>query len=182
MRLCWGLVVALSIVGCADEEAPVIAQSTSAAAPAPVASAAVTLPIAEVIAAVVVLNEDQVALSSRAAERATRNEVRAFAARMAREHGEALDRVKTLVGSEGPLAVQLNAEGRAVQSQVDATVGANFDDAYVNAQVSAHAKALGLVENVFLPSATSSAHARSELMLMKESARENLGAAIELQR
>lgn len=74
----------------------------------------------------------EIALARTAATRATRAEVRAYAQRVAKDHGQANAALKQLLKSEGvPVPAGMSASDSAKLSELKTLRGASFDKRYV---------------------------------------------------
>jgi putative membrane protein len=87
--------------------------------------------------------------------RAQDEHVRAFAALMIEQHGQARKRQAelTLGEVESPLAQQLMLEAHSAMETLKAKQTTDFDRAYIQTQIEAHQKLLGAIQNDLRPSA-----------------------------
>jgi putative membrane protein len=93
---------------------------------------------------------------ARIAQAKSQNEqVRRFASMMIEHHGQAKAQqaALNLEAAESPLSQQLAVESRATLETLKAKSGADFDSAYLQAQVEAHQKALDTIRHDLQPSA-----------------------------
>lgn len=86
-------------------------------------------------------------------------QVKAFAEMMITDHGKALEDGKALVAKldmapqENEISKQMKDEAQAARSKLEAMNGADFDKAYVAAQVKDHQKVLDTLDSKLIPSA-----------------------------
>jgi putative membrane protein len=101
------------------------------------------------------VNSAEVEQARLAQERAQDARVRQFASMMVEHHGQALKKQSKLglEEAESPLSQQLAAESRATLEQLRKAKGADFDRAYMQAQVKGHEHALSTIENDLRPNA-----------------------------
>lgn len=125
--------------------APAFAQSntTSPAATTPIS---VTDP-AEFAAMAAVSNLFELQSSKLAKERATSEEVRAFADQMITDHTAAGQEMATAAAGEGvPPPTELDQRHQAIMDELSGLEGEAFDAAYIKAQAQAHDEAVALFE------------------------------------
>jgi putative membrane protein len=147
---------------CSSPDADVEAGSAEAAeAPAPAASEApVTLSDAEIAAIVVTANSIDVQNGEIARERATDEQVRAFAETMIRDHTAVNASAGELVARLGvtpqPSDVSRSLESSAEETRrmLTAASGDAFDRAYIDHEVEYHQMVLDALDNVLIPNAT----------------------------
>lgn len=124
---------------------PVLAQDSSPAATT-VAPAAVTDPV-QFANMASVSNMFEIESSKLAAEKASGDEVKAFAEQMIADHTQAGDEMATAAGNEGVTpASQLDQRHQQILDNLKALDGQDFDAAYIKAQVEAHDEAVALFE------------------------------------
>lgn len=82
----------------------------------------------------------EVTLGKLAADKATRADVKTFAQKMVKDHGQANDELMKLAKSEGVTinAEQNSTEASRVAADLGKTTGAAFDQAYVNMMLKDH--------------------------------------------
>ncbi len=122
--------------------------------------AAAPLGPAEIADIVLVVNMGEVAQARLAEQRARNEHVREFARRMREDHGQALQRMRQLMGGEtrgrmqmprDPSARLMARQGELITKDLESQQEEMFDLAYMTTQIGAHAKALGLLERVLIP-------------------------------
>jgi putative membrane protein len=101
------------------------------------------------------VNSAEIAQARLAQDRAKNERVRQFASMMADHHSQARKEQSELAldEAESPLSAQLAAESKATLEKLQNAVGADFDRAYIEAQVEAHQKALSTIQNDLRPNA-----------------------------
>lgn len=110
----------------------------------------------EVAAALAAVDRGEIAQGTLAQARASDPRVRAFGAAMVTMHTDATSRMSALcqraniTPREGDRSRRLASDGAAVQQRLDALRGAEFDRAYVDAQVAQHGDALALIDNTLV--------------------------------
>ena len=83
----------------------------------------------------------EVALADLAAKRASKSEVKAFAARLKDDHGRANADVKRLAGAHDiALSAELNVDQKATSERLSKLDGSEFDRAYIDEMVANHRK------------------------------------------
>lgn len=118
-------------------------QSTPGNMPAP--NAAVTPLDREFVRMAAESNNFEIQLSQAALEQSTNADVQAYAQRMIEEHTLANRQLATLASEQGmPLPSGMGALNQAIMEQVSQLDGTAFDQAYMNAQVNSHMKAIAL--------------------------------------
>jgi putative membrane protein len=91
----------------------------------------------------------EIELGKLAAQRAQSDAVKQFAQRMVDDHGQANQRVARLAkAGDVPLPKAPDPDQRAVRAQLEKLTGAQFDVAYMAAQVGDHQKTAHLLEHV----------------------------------
>jgi putative membrane protein len=101
------------------------------------------------------VNSAEIEQAQLAKERTKNPEVRRFASMMIEHHGEAKQKQAALqLGSaESPLSRQLAAESKSTLESLKSKQGAEFDRAYLDAQVAEHQKVLDTIGRVLSPQA-----------------------------
>lgn len=111
----------------------------------------------EILQMMVVLNEGEVNQSKLAEQRARSEPVRAFAHKMVEDHTKALDQLRSAGKGKGSRKVQtaklMAHQDELLGKDLETQPADAFDEAYMTSQLAAHAKALGLIEHVLIPSA-----------------------------
>jgi putative membrane protein len=89
----------------------------------------------------------EVELGRLAAQKASNRTVKEFAERMVRDHGAANDRLSTLVKADKSApSDKLDEEHQAMRARLEQSSGAQFDNAYMQGQVTEHQKTAQLLE------------------------------------
>lgn len=114
----------------------------------------------QIAAALKSINDHEIELAEMADDKATRSDVKEYAAMMKREHEMMNDQVDDLDDLEGdedatPLLDELERTQGEAHDQLDRLDSAGFDAAYMTHMVGGHQKALDMVDNKFMPTATS---------------------------
>jgi putative membrane protein len=101
------------------------------------------------------VNSAEIEQARLAQDRAKDERVRQFASMMTAHHSDARKKQSELKldEAESPLSRQLVTESKATLEQLRTKVGADFDRAYMQAQVEAHQKALSTIQNDLRPNA-----------------------------
>jgi putative membrane protein len=106
------------------------------------------------------VNQGEIDQAQLAKSKATRNDVKEFAAGMIADHGKAKQAGAKLLAQEqirmedSPVATELKSEStRALEALRSAPPGAAFDKEYIDGQVKAHQKVLSLLESRLIPNA-----------------------------
>ncbi len=119
----------------------------------------------EVMNVALALNRGEVAQGELAQKHGTNTDVQTFAKRMVDDHGKTLERLERLVGphasgaaqariTRDPTASAIQHEDQLIANDLATHEGAAFDLAYMTAQITAHAKALAMIDHVLYPSLT----------------------------
>jgi putative membrane protein len=103
------------------------------------------------------VNSAEIEQAQIAQQKSSNEQVRRFAAMMIEHHGQAKTQQAALKldPAESPLSRELAQQSRATLETLKAKQGADFDRAYLQAQVEGHQKALDAIENDLRPSAQS---------------------------
>lgn len=130
-----------------------------------VLGAAATLPTErandkQIAAALKAINDHEIELAEMADDKATRSAVKEYAAMMKREHemmNDQIDELDDLEGDEDatPLLDELDRGHKEAHDQLDRIDSTGFDAAYMTHMVAGHQKALDMIDNKFMPTATS---------------------------
>jgi putative membrane protein len=99
------------------------------------------------------VNSAEIEQAQMAEQKSSNEQVRRFAAMMIEHHGEAETQQAALKldPAESPLSRQLAQQSRATLETLKAKQGADFDRAYLQAQVEGHQMALDAIENDLQP-------------------------------
>jgi putative membrane protein len=130
--------------------------------------AAATMPVEilvndkQVVAALKEINDHEIEMAEMADDKATRADVKEFAAMMKREHeqmNDQLDELDDLEGDEDatPLVDELERAHEQERDMLDRLDSAGFDAAFMKAMVEGHRKVLDMIDNKFMATATSPA-------------------------
>lgn len=124
---------------------PVFAQDSNAS-PTSTAPATVTDP-AEFASMAAVSNMFEIESSNLALDKASSDEVKAFAEQMIADHTKAGEEMATAAGEEGVVpASQMDQRHQQILNDLNALDGEDFDAAYIRAQVQAHDEAVAMFE------------------------------------
>jgi putative membrane protein len=117
-----------------------------------------TLSDEEIAQVVMTVNMGEIQQGQLAQQQATNSEVRRFAEQMVQEHTAANQQLQArlqalgITPRESPLSQQLTAESNQILTILRSNIGAGtFDLAYMDVQVSLHAKTLFLMDRVIQP-------------------------------
>lgn len=112
----------------------------------------------------------EVALGKLAAAKSQRSDVKTFADRMVKDHGQANAELEALAKSKNlQVPKKLDAEHQSMVDRLSSKSGAEFDDAYAQHMASDHAKAITLFEDAAkLGDKEISAYAEKTLPTLKE--------------
>jgi len=132
------------------------ARGTDVMASSPNAAALDDPQIAKITDAV---NSAEIEQAKLAQQKSKNEKVRQFAAMMIQHHGQAKkdQAALKLTPADSPMAQQLTAEAETTLASLKAKTGADFDRAYLEAQVEAHQKVLQALQRDLEPSAQSPA-------------------------
>ena len=133
------------------------------AAPDPTPEAAVApaeekLTDDRIVGIVVALNQGEIDQAAVAEKKAKSAKVKALAHHMSSDHttwlkqGNDLAKKDKITPADSPIASQLKSDSAAVVSNLQGLSGADFDKAYVDAQVKGHQDALDLIDKKLLTS------------------------------
>ena len=139
--------------------------TTTTAAPAPdttAAAAATPAKLTDPEIASVAVTADQIDIdyAAIAKEKSKNKEVLAFAATMAKDHGNvnaqatALAKKLGVTPQDNPTTQSLLAQAATTKAMLNSKSGADFDKAYIDNEVAYHKAAIGVVENTLIPDAT----------------------------
>jgi len=157
------LALCLLLAACGGDRrsAWAVADSVDIAAAVPAAPARTKPTDAEIAQIAGALN----AVAERAAEHARTRvrsaEVASFAATLAADHRamatgvQAFARDTTGARAEHPLAREVRTAGTAALEALGAASGTTYESAYIEDQITFHERALGIIDDVLLPSASS---------------------------
>jgi putative membrane protein len=101
------------------------------------------------------LHSGEIEQANLARSKTKNKDVRSFAAMMIDHHGQARKQQATLKESPepNPVATQLHSDSQATLGKLSQANGADFDRAYLDAQVDGHQKALDTLKQKLLPNA-----------------------------
>jgi putative membrane protein len=142
----------------AEEETPPPAD-TQAAPEQPAAPEKQALSDEQIAAVTDAANDAEVAQAKIAQKNAKNPRVKKFAAMMIKDHTQAKQKQKKLLGkiditaAESSMSTQLASDSQQKLEDLKAVKGADFDRAYMDAQVDAHQKVLDAFDNQLIPQA-----------------------------
>ncbi|HWV58715.1 MAG TPA: DUF4142 domain-containing protein [Longimicrobiales bacterium] len=157
MRLTALLLTAVFAAGCANTEQPE-PQLDAVTVPAPETQAP-AVSDAEIAAIVVAANEIDAVAGELAAERATRDDVRAFARTMVTDHRAVNQQAAALIERLGVTPVpnevsrSLESDAAKFREELSAKPSAEFDLAYIEHEVAYHQAVIDAVDQLLIPNA-----------------------------
>ena len=140
-------------------------------------ASAATLSDEQILQVVHVANLGEVELAKLAQQKAKHAKAKAFAAMMVKDHKDAvakgndLAKKNNLSLSDSPISTTLKADSDRAIEDLKTQAGAEFDRAYMDAQVKAHQAVLDAIDTKLLPSAKN-----AELKTMLEAMRPKIEA------
>jgi putative membrane protein len=117
----------------------------------------------EVAAAMTAANQGEIEEGQLAIRKGSASSVRDLAQRIVTDHATSNEQIAALVQAAGispkenDLSRALLQDHQAAMETLDPRTGADFDRAFLQRQTAAHRYVLSLIDNVFIPSAQSSA-------------------------
>jgi putative membrane protein len=115
---------------------------------------------AEIVGVIIAVNDGEVMMADQATKKATNKDVKDFVAMMKTHHSEGLRKAKSLAAKDKITPADSDVKSFLV-GDVEKTThdlrdrdGADFDKAYIDAQVSAHKAVLAAIDNRLTPSVT----------------------------
>lgn len=182
--------LAMQAVACDDDDATVVDAGSGIDAGARDSGAGIDAQAAlsdgEVAAVSAAINSGEVQQGQLAQSRATDAEVRAFADMMVNDHSRVITDQEQLLQRIGvapmanALSQQVTAEGMSTLQSLMSRTGADFDRAYIDAQVAMHTRALTLLDDRLIPSARN-AEFRTFLQTVRASVQQHLTRARQIQ-
>lgn len=140
----------------------------------------------QIMAITAAANDGEVQAAKLAQTNAKNAKVKAFAAHMVTEHGAALKKgqamatKKKLTAADSPASTQLKSDAQAAMDALKTKKGADFDAAYMDAQVKMHQQVLDLIDNKLLPAAKD-ADLKADLTAIRPKIAEHLKSAQDIQ-
>jgi len=179
-----GLVLALFIVtlalsSCAKRTDETTTTSTTTT-PETTQTAAATPTDAEIAATVVAANDTDIENGKLALEKSKNADVKQFANEMIAAHtqlnqqGSALLTKLGVTPADNPTSTSIKTGGESSRATLKGLSGADFDKAYVNAEVDLHQSVLDQLDNTLIPSAQN-----AELKSLLEQARPTISAHLD---
>jgi putative membrane protein len=141
----------------------------------------------EIIGVAIAANKGEIQMAEVAAKRATRADVKQFAAMMKTHHTQGLQKAKSvetktkLTAADSEVTQQLDAETQAAMKDLRDKDGIAFDRAYMDSQVKAHADLLGTIDRRLVPGA-SHGDVKTLLTEMRRVVSDHLTAAEDIQK
>jgi|GEM_PF-3905491 len=135
-----------------------------------------------VVAVLMAVNTGEIDQGTLAQSKGMNADVKAYGSQMVTEHSAANQRASALVQSLGlaagdnAVSETVKAEGKTILSQLQGVTGMEFDVAYINAQVTQHAKVLNIIDSTLVPAAQSQAM-KEELTTLRASVAMHLSHA-----
>lgn len=148
-----------TVVGCTTDNG----FGLDGAEPATSAATAEGLSDGQIAGVVQAINQGEMTHARIALERAETPAVRQYAEHMITEHGRAMEELQALERSAGftieasPLREELTSQALALEQNLAAQEGAQFDRAYLDAQVMLHEQAVRTADERLMPEADSEA-------------------------
>ena len=135
---------------------------------------------AEIAATVTAANDTDIENAKLALEKSSNADVKQFAKEMVAAHtqlnqqGSALLSKLNVTPTDNPTSTSIKTGGESTRSTLKGLSGADFDKAYVNAEVDLHQAVLDQLDNTLIPSAQN-----AELKSMLEQARPTISAHLD---
>ena len=135
---------------------------------------------AEIAATVTAANDTDIENAKLALEKSSNADVKQFANEMVAAHtqlnqqGSALLAKLNVTPADNPTSTSIKTGGESTRSTLKGLSGADFDKAYVNAEVDLHQAVLDQLDNTLIPSAQN-----AELKSMLEQARPTISAHLD---
>jgi predicted outer membrane protein len=107
-------------------------------------------------ALIAAIDQHEIDAAGLAATKATRADVKEYAAMLDTEHRANLEQARALPGgttTDSPALADLMQKGRAEMDKLRAADGASFDTTYLDSMVAGHTDALNLIDSQLLPGA-----------------------------
>jgi len=172
---------------------PPVAQTEPTPPPEPTPAAEPTPPAppplsdGEIVAITAAANDGEIELAKLAKSKAKNKRVKEFAAMMAKDHADAnkregaLAKRASITAIENEASRKLAEDGKArAEALKNAAKGAEFDRAYMDAQVEIHAMVLDMINNQMLPAAQNP-ELKAELEAMRGAVEAHLAQAKDIQ-
>lgn len=139
----------------------------------------------EALALLVAVNQHEIAAAEQARDKQVGGKVMEFADMMLAEHSSNLEATRQLANeaagaAESPRVVSLRASGEADLNRLSELEGQEYEQAYVEAMVEDHRKALDMLDNQLIPAARDDA-VREHLSMTRERVAAHLEQARALQ-
>ena len=151
------------VAGCAkkdNDDNAVPSDTAAAVAPAPAEPAPAAAPSdAQIAHIAVTANDVDIDHGKDAQGKASNAEVKAFAKQMVTDHtgvnekATALAKKLNLTPEDNPTSQQLKAQGDSVKNSYSSLKGAEFDKAYIGAEVTYHQQVLDALDKTLIPNA-----------------------------
>jgi putative membrane protein len=141
---------------------------------------------AEIVGALVAADQGKMEAGELGVDKAARADVKRFAGRMKKEHASHLDRVNRVASEQGITAAEsefsngLRRHSTEMSGALRPLSGADFDRAYIDAEVAEHQALLDALDERLIPSAKD-AKLRSELRRTRSIINEHLRDARRIQ-
>lgn len=130
---------------------------TTVATPADTKPAAAKLSDGEIAAVESAANQGEIAMAQLANKTSKNAQVKSFASMMVKDHTEADTKAKKIgqtakiTPTENEVSSKVKSDGDATMTTLKAAKGAEFDRAYMDAQVKAHTDVLSAIDDKLLP-------------------------------
>ena len=170
----------LILTSCAKKDEETTTSATTTTPVETTATSTGTPSDAEIAATVTAANDTDIQNGQLALSKSTNPEVKAFADEMVRTHtnlneqGSALLAKLNVTPSDNPTSTSIRTGGESTRATLNGLSGADFDKAYVNAEVDLHQSVLDQLDNTLIPSAQN-----PELKALLEKARPTIQAHLD---
>lgn len=172
--------VAGLVVACADADSDDAGEATTDATQTPTPPPPAAMTDGQIAMIAMTANSADSAHGEHAKTAATNAEVKAFAQRMITDHGGLNKQAADLAAKTG-LVPEESDDSRGLKSDADAKMqelmgktGADFDKAYIDAEVDMHQKVLDALDQKLIPGATN-----AELKTLLQTARAGVASHLE---
>lgn len=172
-------ILTLAVSSCAKRTDETTTSSTTTT-PETTQTAAATPSDAEIAATVVAANDTDIENGKLALEKSKNADVKQFANEMIAAHtqlnqqGSALLTKLGVTPADNPTSTSIKTGGESSRATLKGLSGADFDKAYVNAEVDLHQSVLDQLDNTLIPSAQN-----AELKSLLEQARPTISAHLD---
>jgi putative membrane protein len=174
-------ILTLAVSSCAKRNEETTTSSSSTTTPTETTQTAAATPSdAEIAATVVAANDTDIENGKLALEKSKNADVKQFANEMIAAHtqlnqqGSALLTKLGVTPADNPTSTSIRTGGESSRASLKGLNGADFDKAYVNAEVDLHQSVIDQLDNTLIPSAQN-----AELKSLLEQARPTISAHLD---